>query len=316
MVRECHGDLHARNIVRWRQQWLPFDCLEFDADLRWIDVVSDVAFLFMDLASRGREDLAYEFLSRYLEETGDYAGLRLLPLYGAYRALVRAKVDALGAETAGPDQRKALEKRLAERLAIAVRFIETDTLNVVIMHGVTASGKSWLSERLVCAIHAIRIRSDLERKRLPGETAEAPGTAGVGEGRYSRASIQQTYERLLECSESALEGGCNVIVDATFLQAAHRELFRSMAQRHNARFLIVSCATDPATLEERLAMRARSALDPSEATHAVLHEQLRSQQPLSAGELANAVEVDTRRMTSAEAGIKMVRTRLPLPAIA
>jgi hypothetical protein len=316
MVRECHGDLHARNIVRWRQQWLPFDCLEFDADLRWIDVVSDVAFLFMDLASRGREDLAYEFLSRYLEETGDYAGLRLLPLYGAYRALVRAKVDALGAETAGHDQRKALEKRLAERLAIAIRFIETETLNVVIMHGVTASGKSWLSERLVCAIHAIRIRSDLERKRLPGETAEAPGTAGVGEGRYSRASIQQTYERLLECSESALEGGCNVIVDATFLQAAHRELFRSMAQRHNARFLIVSCATDPATLEERLAMRARSALDPSEATHAVLHEQLRSQQPLSAGELANAVEVDTRRMTSAEAGIRMVRTRLPLPAIA
>ncbi|MGB5133497.1 MAG: hypothetical protein WBO00_12815, partial [Steroidobacteraceae bacterium] len=76
MVRECHGDLHARNIVRWQQQWMPFDCLEFDPDLRWIDVISDAAFLYMDLTSLDREDLAHEFLSRYLEETGDYQALR------------------------------------------------------------------------------------------------------------------------------------------------------------------------------------------------------------------------------------------------
>ena len=96
MVRECHGDLHARNIVRWREQWLPFDCLEFDPELRWVDVISDVAFLFMDLSSRHREDLAHEFLSRYLEKTGDYEGLRLLPLYAAYLALVRAKDTRMG----------------------------------------------------------------------------------------------------------------------------------------------------------------------------------------------------------------------------
>ena len=119
-VRECHGDLHARNIVRWQQLWLPFDCLEFDPELRWIDVMADTAFLFMDLVSRRREDLACEFLSRYLEETGDYAGLRLLPLYASYRALVRAKVDALGAESASPAERAALETRLTERLATAV----------------------------------------------------------------------------------------------------------------------------------------------------------------------------------------------------
>ena len=121
-VRECHGDLHARNIVRWQQHWLPFDCLEFDPELRWIDVMADTAFLFMDLVSRRREDLACEFLSRYLEETGDYAGLRLLPLYASHYALVRAKVDALGAESASPAERAALEARLTERLATAVAF--------------------------------------------------------------------------------------------------------------------------------------------------------------------------------------------------
>ena len=66
-VRECHGDLHARNIVRWRQRWTPFDCIEFDAALRWIDVMSDLGFLFMDIAAHRRSDLAFTCLSRYLE---------------------------------------------------------------------------------------------------------------------------------------------------------------------------------------------------------------------------------------------------------
>lgn len=310
MVRECHGDLHARNIVRWRQQWLPFDCLEFDPDLRWIDVMSDVAFLFMDLMSRHREDLAHEFLSRYLEETGDFEGLRLLSLYAAYLALVRAKVDALGAETAGPEERQALETRLAERLTTAVRFMDAEPPALVIMHGVTASGKSWLSERLVSAIHAVRIRSDLERKRLAGIAPLARRVFGVGEGDYTAATTQRTYERLLECAESALDGACSVIVDATFLDPVHREMFRSLALRRRCRFLIVSCSTDAATLEARLDSRAHGGLDPSEATRGVLDHQLSSHQPLTAEELPHAVQIDTSRFTSADAGITQIRTRL------
>jgi hypothetical protein len=300
MVRECHGDLHARNIVRWRQQWLPFDCLEFDPELRWVDVMSDGAFLFMDLMSRHRADLAHEFLSRYLEVTGDYEGLRLLPLYAAYLALVRAKVDALGADTAGPDERQALEARLAERLATAVRFMAAESPALVIMHGVTASGKSWLSERLVSVLHAVRIRSDLERKRL----------AGVGEGDYSAAMRQRTYDRLLVCAECALDGARNVIIDATFLDASHREMFQALALRRRCRFLIVSCVSDAATLETRLATRARSNLDPSEATQAVLDQQLRYHQPLTAEELLHAVQVDTGRPDSADAGLMEIGKRL------
>jgi aminoglycoside phosphotransferase family enzyme len=97
-IRECHGDLHAHNIVRWQAQLTPFDCLEFDPKLRWIDVMNDVAFLVMDLVGHDRKDLAYEFLSRYVEQTGDYAGIRLLPFYAVYRALIRAMVDAVSVE--------------------------------------------------------------------------------------------------------------------------------------------------------------------------------------------------------------------------
>jgi len=310
MVRECHGDLHSRNIVRWRQRWLPFDSLEFDPDLRWVDVISDAAFLFMDLVSRHHEDLAHAFLSRYLEDTGDYEGLRLLPLYAAYLALVRAKVDALGAETAGPEERRALEARLAERLATAVLFMDARPQVLVIMHGVTASGKSWLSERLVSRIHAVRIRSDLERKRLLGVAPLARRVFGVGEGDYTAATMQHTYERLLECADSALEGSCSVIVDATFLNAAYRAMFGSLALRRRCRYLIVSCISDAATLKSRLESRARTGLDPSEATTAVLDQQLRSLQPLTKEEMRYAVQVDTSRLDSADAGLLEITAQL------
>jgi predicted kinase len=310
MVRECHGDLHARNIVRWRQQWLPFDCLEFDPDLRWIDVMSDATFLFMDLMSRHHEDLAHEFLCRYLEESGDYEGLRLLPLYAAYLALVRAKVDALDAETAGPEDRKTLEARLAERLATAVRFMDAEPPALVIMHGVTASGKSWLSERLVSRIHAVRIRSDLERKRLTGVAPLARRVFGVGEGDYTAATMQRIYARLLECAKSALDGACSVIVDATFLNPDHRAMFQSLALRRRCKYLIVSCVSDMATLKTRLETRTRNAMDPSEATPMVLHQQLQSLEPLTAEELRQTVQVDTSRPRLADAGLMEIRTRL------
>ncbi len=310
MVREGHGDLHTRNIVRWRQQWLPFDCLEFDPELRWIDVISDAAFLFMDLTSRGRADLACEFMSRYLEETGDYEGLRLLPLYAAYLALVRAKVDALGAETAGPEERRALEGRLTERLATAIHFMHARPGTLVIMHGVTASGKSWLSERLVSAIPALRIRSDLERKRLAGVAPLARRVFGVGEGAYDSAATRGTYARLLECAEAGLAGNCGVVVDASFLDPAHREMFRALALRRRCRYLIVSCVSDSAALESRLQTRASSGLDPSEATLDVLEQQLRTQQPLTTEELPHSIQVDMSRIGKAEAAVKEVRTRL------
>jgi len=309
-VRECHGDLHARNIVRWRQQWMPFDCIEFNPDLRWIDVMSDVAFLFMDLAAHDRQDLAYAFLSRYLEESGDYGGLRVLRLYAVYRALVRAKIDAIGARALSLESAQAMLTREEERLSIASELTQPGQPVLLITHGVTACGKSWLSERLITSIHAVRVRSDFERKRLAGLAPLARSDSGVGEKLYVADATDRTYTRLRECAESALAAGLNVIVDATFLRASQRESFRKLALELRCQFVILSCHASRATLHARLDTRTRIGLDPSEATVAVLEHQLATQEPLTPEEQAHVLLIDTNWLTSADAGIESVRTRV------
>ena len=309
-VRECHGDLHAHNIVRWRQQWTPFDCIEFNPDLRWIDVVSDVAFLFMDLVAHGRRDLAHGFLSRYLEETGDYQGLRVLPLYAVYRALVRAKVDALGAKSATAENARALHERQARRLRVAADLITDRLPALVITHGVAACGKSWLSERLIPETHAVRVRSDLERKRLAGMEALEISRSGIGKDLYAADVSDRLYARLRECAESALAGGVSVIVDAAFLEAAQREQFRLLATQQQVPFLILSCHAGTATLHTRLDERAEAGLDPSEATRAVLEHQLATLEPLSAQEETHTLRIDTSSLINVDVVVDAVKDRL------
>jgi aminoglycoside phosphotransferase family enzyme/predicted kinase len=297
-IRECHGDLHAHNIVRWEGQLTPFDCLEFDPQLRWIDVMNDVAFLVMDLVGHDRKDLAYEFLSRYVEKTGDYAGIRLLPFYAVYRALIRAMVDAVCGEQK-PVERLELNGRLHGRISTALTFMHPKRPSLIIMHGPSGSGKSWLSERLVPLVVAVRLRSDLERKRLPDPEPDL----------YTPARNRQTYARLLECAESCLLGGVSVIVDAAFLSADDREFFRSLAERCGASFVILSCIADKAEMGRRIARRAQENADPSEATIAVFENQLQGFVPLRAEEQAHAICVDTLQPDPLRAAFATLQAR-------
>jgi aminoglycoside phosphotransferase family enzyme/predicted kinase len=307
-IRECHGDLHAHNIVRWQGQLTPFDCLEFDPKLRWIDVMNDVAFLVMDLVGHDRKDLAYEFLSRYVEQTGDYAGIRLLPFYAVYRALVRAMVDALSGEQK-PAERLELNGRLHGRISSALDFMHPKRPSLIIMHGPSGSGKSWLSERLVPLVAAVRLRSDLERKRMP-EAESAPGAdSATSRDLYTPARNRQTYARLLKGAESCLLGGVSVIVDAAFLNADDRERFRSLAEGCGASFVILSCIADKAEMGHRIARRGQENADPSGATIAVLENQLQSFVPLRADELAHVIRVDTLQPDPQRAAFATLQAR-------
>ena len=281
-VRECHGDLHAANIVRSDGRLIPFDCLEFDPGLRWIDTMNDIAFLAMDLASHHRRDLACVLLSRYLEVTGDYAGLRLLPYFAVYRAVVRANVDTLMMQQM-PQRTEELDARRNDRLLAAAAWIEPSTPIMILMHGVSGSGKSWLSERLVAALPAIRVRSDVERKRQ----------ADVAVSMYSDACTGRTYAHLLECAYSSLSIGLSIVVDATFLSGEERSMFHAMALRMRVPWLIVSCEAAPATLRARLLERTAAGSDPSDASIAVATAQLASRQPLSAAEQQHVIAINT-----------------------
>jgi uncharacterized protein len=291
-IRECHGDLHAGNIVRWHGALTPFDCLEFDPKLRFIDVLNDVAFLVMDLVGHAREDLAACFLNRYLERTGDYSGVPLLPFYAVYRAGVRAMVDAVGIETV-PQHQQSFRERLQRRMRTARSFAQRPAPMLLLMHGPSGSGKSFLSEGLIGPLAAIRIRSDVERKRLGLAVEQRPARTGYQQGLYESSVTNRTYARLLECAQACLEGGFNTIIDAAFLSRTARTGFLDLAASRGNLCLILACHADAEVLALRLEQRSKQHSDPSDAGLDVLQWQLRNAEPLGPAERRLCIDVRT-----------------------
>lgn len=306
-IREGHGDLHLANLVWLDGAILPFDCIEFSDDLRWNDVISDAAFLVMDLLHRQQPALAYGFLNAYLEASGDYAGLPLLPYYLVYRALVRAKVEGIRARALGGESRATHLRQARDYLDLAATIAFDRHPGLVLMHGLSGSGKSWISQQLAAALPAIRLRSDVERKRLHGLERQARTGSGVAGGLYSAGASEDTYRRLQVLAQAALDGGEHVIVDACFLKAAQRRDFLALAQRMGLPCRILHCEAAPSVLESRLAARAREGLDPSEADAAVLAHQQTSAEPLTGDDLAVTVRIDASAAFDAQALAAAIR---------
>lgn len=286
-VRECHGDLHTGNVVLFEGQLLPFDCIEFDPGLRWIDVMNDVAFFTMDLKAHGRPDLAHRFLDGWLERSGDHAGLAVLPFYEVYRALVRAMTDGLGKRS--PD-----EAPRPDYLAFAADWAASQQGNarLLITHGVSGSGKSTVASQLLRAAGAIRIRSDVERKRLFGLGPLDPSSA-LGLDIYTEQATRDTFESLRHRARAALQAGYPVIVDAAFLRRDERRQFQALAAELQVPFSILDCQAGPTTLRQRVVARAAWAKDASEADVEVLERQLKTRQPLEPDEEACTMVVST-----------------------
>ena len=293
-VRECHGDLHLKNLVRLPSGIVPYDCIEFSVELRNIDVISDVSFLVMDLVARGETQLAYAFINRYLECSGDYEGVTLLGLYVVYHALIRAKIAAIRALEKERDvNRQCDHEEMNHYCAVARRWIDAAVPRLVITHGFSGSGKTWLSGQLMLRLPAIRVRSDIERKRLHGlQEAEGSGSA-VAEGLYAPGVRTEVYRHLAGLAASILEAGHTVIVDAAFLDRGERERFRALAGRAGAKFVIVSTRAAPAELERRLERRQGAGGQASEADVAVLRHQLEHADAFDEEERAFVVEVAT-----------------------
>jgi uncharacterized protein len=259
-VRECHGDVHARNVFRYAGRLLAFDCIEFEPAFRWIDVAADVAFLAMDLEARRCPLHAQAFIAGYLTRSGDFLACRLLRLYGVHHALVRAKVTAL--EAAGAPGTDARETAIAQhrKYLDCARQLLPRAQPMLLMHGLSGSGKTWLAQRLAPLPGAVLVRSDVERKRLAG--LEQPGglRSGIAQALYSPEQTARVYTHLAQCAADALAGGYTVIVDATF---------------------------------NRRAERRQAAIATSEADMAVLAWQEANGEPLTADEGIEIIDVDT-----------------------
>lgn len=272
-VRECHGDLHLDNLVRVDGEVAAFDCIEFDPALRFIDVLDDLAFTVMDFSARGRHDFAFRLLNGWLDATGDHGALPALRFSVVYRALVRAQVARLR----GPGN-EALARRY---LDCALAWTRPGQPRLYITHGLPGSGKTYQSQRLLERGAAIRLRSDVERKRLFG-LAMLDDSRAKGLDLYGPDATSRTYAHLLDTARGVLRAGYPVVLDAAFLRRDERAQAHALARELAVPFFIVDCEAPLEVLRQRLLARRG---DASEADVAVLERLRTAAAPLDAAEL-------------------------------
>ncbi len=271
-IVDGHGDLHLRNLCKLNGRVLIFDCIEFNPALRAGDVMNDIAFLVMDLHHRALATHANRFLNEYLEQTRDYAGLKLLDFYCVYRACVRAKVMALESDTM-PATRRALEQEAASYFDLAEQILAPRTPGLLITCGVSGSGKTTLARQAAEVLDAVMVRSDAVRKHLAG----IPLTSRAGQSGasiYTSAMTGRTYAALLQHAREIIASGRWAILDAVYGKQQERAAAAALAHELGVPFGILHCQAPRAELQRRLGRRHAEGRDISDATVEVLEQQL------------------------------------------
>ncbi len=305
--RECHGDLHAGNIhIKNNRTLQVFDAIDFNPKLRWIDPINEISFLVMDLEVRGYNIQARQLLNEWLESTGDYCGMSLFRIYSIYRALVRAKVYAIKTKQIYKSKEKLEGKELdLARKEVSIYINKAKEIKclipkaLIIMNGFSGSGKSYLSERISKDILAIRIRSDIERKRLfksfinkhyqqesykPYNINPIPITSRIN--LYSKELTHWLFNIWLPCiTQRCLSGGQTTIVDATFLKRNERNIMLNLAKSMRVPFAILTCECSDLNAKRRIKERELNTSDPSDASFDVRKRQKEYIEELSQEEL-------------------------------
>lgn len=287
-IRECHGDLHLRNICLWHGKIQLFDRIEFNEPFRFVDVMYDVAFAVMDLEARGRKDLGNAFLNTYIEQTGDWEGLQVLPLYLSRQAYVRAKVTSfLLDDPAVPDDVKQEAAATAsDYYRLAWEYTKSNEGRLILMSGLSGSGKTTVARYLARRLAAVHLRSDAVRKHLAGIPLEQTGGADL----YTSGMSEKTYNRLLELGIILASQGFPVILDAKYDQHKFRQEAIAQAKNHQLPVQIIHCTAPEEVLRDRLLSRTG---DVSDATADLLTQQQTAAEPFTAQEQSLVTTLDT-----------------------
>lgn len=293
-IRACHGDVHLGNIVLLDDKPVIFDCIEFNEALRWTDVMADVAFLLMDLHDHQQYQFANHLLNRYLEITGDYIGLAILPYYLAYRAMVRAKVNLfqlVHSTNVDATTQQTLTSAYQRFMQLAESYAKPQATFLLLTHGLSASGKSSIARAVVEKFGVIQIRSDVERKRLMGLPLDAKTHSAVNQNLYAKEINEKTYRRLAQLSELILQTGYPVIVDATFLLHSQREIFIKLTTQLGVPFVIMDLDIPADVIQQRLHKRTKHNMDVSEARLDVIKMQQETRDRLTEFETKFAINI-------------------------
>jgi aminoglycoside phosphotransferase family enzyme/predicted kinase len=270
-IRECHGDVHLKNICLYQDQIQIFDCIEFNEPFRNSDVLYDAAFLLMDLQFRGKKDLANIFLNTYLERTGDYEGAVLLPLHCSMRAYIRAKVTSflLDDPNIPEDVKVNAQIEAAAYYKLAWEYTQPQQGKLIIMSGLSGSGKSTTAKAIAPEREAIYLRSDAIRKQIAGIGLMERG----GDDIYTPEMTAKTYSRLADLGALLTSKGFTVILDAKYDRISLRSQAIAAVQSQNIPVEIIHCDAPLEVLSQRLRDRAAANDDIADATVELLASQ-------------------------------------------
>jgi len=295
-IRDCHGDLHLANIILYHDKLILFDRLEFNEDLRWTDIIADLAFLAMDLSGKNQSKLANQLINTYLQFTGDYEGLNLLAYYLSYRAVVRAKIALFRLNQKDLTDKEKLDIRhdYYNFINLAESYTQPNKPCLIIMHGLAGSGKSTLAKNMAIDCGGIQISSDIIRKQLFNiplyENSHSTPYGGI----YTSQSTEKTYSRLMDLAKTVIKAGFTVLIDATFLLHSQRVMFYNLAKLLEVPFYILHCQTNDLEIIQRIKKRRMRSMPISEANASISKLQKELKEPLSKLEQQHTFVIDDK----------------------
>ncbi|MEO6628198.1 MAG: AAA family ATPase [Aquihabitans sp.] len=294
-VRDGHGDLRAENIFCLDDGPRILDCIEFDDELRHIDVVTDLAFLVMDLRRLGRPAEAETLIEVYEEAADGPVPRALLEHDAAYWALVRAKVTHLRAAQGDPSARA----EAVDLQSLALALLRQARVRLVVVGGLPGTGKSTLARHLAAATGWVVVSSDHVRKELAALPLTARSNDGYGEGLYAPDRVGAVYAEMLRRAQHCLERGQSVILDASWIRSADRVDAASLAHAAHAVLHEVRCTVDDEVARSRLVARVAGDTDASDADPAIAQQMAASLEPWPTAvtiDTSGAIEETTTRL--------------------
>lgn len=295
-IRDCHGDLHLANIILYHGKLILFDRLEFNKDLRWTDVIADLAFLAMDLSGKKQPELANQLINTYLQFTGDYEGSYVLAYYLSYRAVVRAKISLfrLNQKNLSDNEKFDILNDYYSFINLAESYTQPKKPCLIIMHGLAGSGKSTIAKKIAINYGGIQISSDIIRKELFNLSLYENSYSAPFKGIYTSEATEKTYFKLLDLAKIVINAGFITLIDATFLLHSQRVLFYKLAKHLRVPFYIFHCQINDSEINQRLKDRSRQKNPISEADLSILKLQKKLIEPLSTTEQKHTLIIDKK----------------------